>query len=82
MVLSSLLFYHYFQESQTTASVRPKMPQSKAVPKAEADRLRALISKRQKHIEDSEDSDELETSGGDCSVPDKIHKEVVEERNR
>ena len=76
------IVYRCFQEAQPSVSVRPKAPQRKTVPKAEADRLRALISNRQRRVEESEDSDELETSGGDCTVPDKIHREVLEERNR
>ena len=56
-----------------------------AVSKAEADKLKALIQARKRqHVEESDGSgsDELETSGGDCTVPDKLYNEVVEERNK
>lgn len=49
--------------------------------KAEQDRLKAIISQRKK-AKWSDDEDELETSGGDCSVPDKIHQEVVQDKKR
>ena len=74
-----------FQEVLPAAPVKVRASQHRAVPNAEARRLQALISaKHKKSIEsDSEStSSELETSGGDCTVPDKLHREVIEERNK
>ena len=66
--------------SQVSPVARPKGSQRPAVPKTEAARLKALLKER-KWKNHSESEDELETSGGDCTVPDKIHKKVMEERN-